>query len=467
MVRATRLLAAIGALIVGTTLLDAQAPSTPERKQAPGPWRFIGSQPCVNPEGGVIACPPAARTIAVRAGRLFDSATGQMLTRQIVIVTGERITDVGPDGQLKIPAGAQVIDLSQSTVLPGLIDAHTHMFNNRTPAISAERSMLIAIQNLQADLNAGVTAARDMSSHGNGYTDVDIRNAINMGDLDGPRFQVSGRGIRWSGEPPNPKSPDDPLASTVIRSAEEGRAAVREHVAKGVDWIKLFPTGAYSFSPTGEAQYVLTYPLPVLQAIIDEAHRLGKKTGCHSFGGEGLQNTIVAGCDTVEHGYGLSQGQLDTMVKKGLMYDPTFVRYSAPFMDDNDAKSTGGKYRMVPIFENAVSMAVHTKGLKVMIGSGVDGSTFAHGTQALEFAALVKRGMTPAAAIQSGTIVNAQAMGWQDQIGSIAKGKFADLVAVSGNPLTDITELQRVKFVMKGGKVVRNDATSVPPSGTR
>jgi imidazolonepropionase-like amidohydrolase len=467
MVRATRLLATIGTLIVGTTLLGAQAPSTPERKQAPGPWRFIGSQPCVNPEGGVIVCPPAARTIAVRAGRLFDSATGQMLTRQIVIVTGERITDVGPDGQLKIPAGAQVIDLSQSTVLPGLIDAHTHMFNNRTPAVSAERSMLIAIQNLHADLNAGVTAARDMSSHGNGYTDVDIRNAINMGDLDGPRFQVSGRGIRWSGEPPNPKSPDDPLASTVIRSAEEGRAAVREHVTKGVDWIKLFPTGAYSFSPTGEAQYALTYPLPVLQAIIDEAHRLGKKTGCHSFGGEGLQNTIVAGCDTVEHGYGLSQGQLDTMVKKGLMYDPTFVRYSAPFMDDNDAKNTGGKYRMVPIFENAVSMAVRTKGLKVMIGSGVDGSTFAHGTQALEFAALVKRGMTPAAAIQSGTIVNAQAMGWQDQIGSIAKGKFADLVAVSGNPLTDITELQRVKFVMKGGKVVRNDVTSASPSGTR
>jgi len=467
MVRATRLLATIGTLIVGTTLLDAQAPSTPERKQAPGPWRFIGSQPCVNPEGGVIACPPAARTIAVRAGRLFDSATGQMLTRQIVIVTGERITDVGPDGQLKIPAGAQVIDLSQSTVLPGLIDAHTHMFNNRTPAISAERSMLIAIQNLQADLNAGMTAARDMSSHGNGYADVDIRNAINMGDLDGPRFQVSGRGIRWSGDPPNPKSPDDPLASTVIRSAEEGRAAVREHVAKGVDWIKLFPTGAYSFSPTGEAQYVLTYPLPVLQAIIDEAHRLGKKTGCHSFGGEGLQNTIVAGCDTVEHGYGLSQGQLDTMLKKGLMYDPTFVRYSAPFMDDNDAKSTGGKYRMIPIFENAVSMAVRTKGLKVMIGSGVDGSTFVHGTQALEFAALVKRGMTPAAAIQSGTIVNAQALGWQDQIGSIAKGKFADLVAVTGNPLTDITELQRVKFVMKGGKVVRNDVTSASPSGTR
>jgi imidazolonepropionase-like amidohydrolase len=467
MIRATRMLVALAAVVLCSTLVAAQAPSTPERKQAPGPWRFIGAQPCVNAEGGVIACPPPAKTIAVRAGRLFDSVSGQMLTRQVVIVSGEKIVDVGPEAQVKIPAGAQVIDLSQATVLPGLIDAHTHMFNNRTPAISAERSMLIAIQNLQADLNAGVTAARDMSSHGNGYADVDIRNAINMGDLEGPRFQVSGRGIRWGAEPPNPKSPDDPLASTVIRSAEEGRAAVREHVAKGVDWIKLFPTGAYSFSPTGEAQYVLTYPLPVLQAIIDEAHRLGKKTGCHSFGGEGLQNTIVAGCDTVEHGYGLSQAQLDTMVKKGLMYDPTFMRYSAPFMDDNDAKSTGGKFRMIPIFENAVSMAVRTKGLRVMIGSGVDGSTFVHGTQALEFAGLVKRGMTPAAAIQAGTIVNAQAMGWQDQIGSIAKGKFADLVAVSGNPVADITELQRVKFVMKGGKVIRSDIGSASSSGTR
>jgi imidazolonepropionase-like amidohydrolase len=467
MVRAKTCLIALGAVLALSAMLTAQAPSTPERKQAPGPWRFIGAQPCVNQEGSVIGCPPPARTIAVRAGRLFDSVSGQMLTRQVVVITGEKIVDVGAEAQVKIPAGAQIIDLSQATVLPGLIDAHTHMFNNRTASISTERSMLVAVQNLQADLHAGVTAARDMSSHGNGYADVEIRNAITMGDLDGPRFQVSGRGIRWSGEPPNPKSPDDPLVSTVIRSAEEGRAAVREHVAKGVDWIKLFPTGAYSFSPTGEAQYVLTYPLPVLQAIIDEAHRLGKKTGCHSFGGEGLQNTVVAGCDTVEHGYGLSQAQLDTMVKKGLMYDPTFVRYSAPFMDDNDAKNTGGKYRMIPIFENAVSMAVRTKGLKVMIGSGVDGSTFAHGTQALEFAALVKRGMTPAAAIQAGTIVNAQAMGWQDQIGSIGKGKFADLVAVSGNPLADIAELQRVKFVMKGGKIIRNDLGAASSSGTR
>jgi imidazolonepropionase-like amidohydrolase len=459
MTRRNVVAAAFGALVC-VALVSAQTPSTPARRPVAGPWRFIGPAPCLNPEGNVVPCPPADRTVAVRAGRLFDSLTGQMLMKQVVIVAGERITDVGPEGQVRIPAGVPVIDLSQATVVPGLIDAHTHMYNTRPAGMSTERSMLVAIHNLLADLHAGVTSARDMSSHGNGFGDVEIRNAINMGDIDGPRFQVSGRGIRWDPNPP--KGPENSLDYQMIRSAEEGRAAVREQVAKGVDWIKLFPTGAYSFSPTGDAQYVLKYPLPVLQALVDEAHRLNRKTACHAFGGDGLQFAITAGCDSIEHGYGLTQAQLNEMSKKGLFYDPTLMRYTAPFMDDNDAKNTGGKFRMTPIFENAVSMAAKTPGLKIMVGSGVDGNTFVHGTQALEFAGLVKRGMTPAAAIQSGTIVNAEAMGWKDQVGSVTKGKYADLVAVSGNPVADITELQRVKFVMKGGKVIRNDYVTAP-----
>jgi imidazolonepropionase-like amidohydrolase len=406
----------------------------------------------------MLQCPPAARTIAIRAGRLFDSKAGQMLTRQVIILTGDRIADVGPQAQVKIPAGAQIIDLSQATVLPGLIDAHTHMFNNRPANGTTESSMLIAVQNLQADLRAGFTAARDMSSHGNGYADIAVRDAINQGRIDGPRYQVSTRGIVWGAAPPNPAVPDNPLASTVVRSVDEARAAVRDQIQHGADWIKLFPTGAYSFSAAGVAQYQLTYPMPVLQALIDETHRLGKKAGCHVLGGEGQRNAILAGCDTIEHAYDLDQEQANLMVQKGLAYDPTLVRYTEPYMDDNDARNTGGKFRMIPIFEKAVTTAVNTKGLKIMLGSGVDGSLYVHGTQALDFAALVKlAGMSPARAIQSATTVNAEVLGWQDQIGSIDKGKFADLIAVSGDPLADITELQRVKFVMKGGKVIRND----------
>ena len=435
-----------------STILIAQV------QPPPAPWRGAGPTPCVGSDGGILQCPPPARVIAVRAGRMFNSKTGQMSTKQVIVLNGERIIDVGPEGQVKIPTGAQVIDLSRATVLPGLIDAHTHMFNTRGAKGTTEASMLIAVQNAQADLRAGFTTVRDMSSHGNGYGDIAIRDAINQGRIDGPRYQVSGRGIAWGATPPNPAAPDNPLASNVIRSAEEGRAAVREHVEHGVDWIKLFPTGAYSFDAAGQAHYVLTYPMPVLQALIDETHRLGKKAACHVLGGDGQKNAIVAGCDTIEHAYGLDQEQANLMVAKGLFYDPTLQRYIEPYMDDNDAKNTGGKYRMIPIFEKAVAMAANTKGMKIMVGSGADGSTYAHGTQALDFDMLVKNGgLTPVRALQGGTMINAEALGWQDRIGSIDKGKYADLVAVSGDPLADITELQRVKFVMKGGKVIRNE----------
>jgi imidazolonepropionase-like amidohydrolase len=444
-----------------TTALAVSLSAVTVRAQVqppPAPWRGAGPTPCVGSDGGILQCAPAARVIAIRAGRLFDSKTGQMLTKQVVILSGERIAEVGPQAQVKLPAEAQVIDLSQATVLPGLIDAHTHMFNTRGPNGAAETSMLIAVQNVQADLRAGFTTARDMSTHGNGYGDVAIRDAINQGRIDGPRYQVSTRGIVWGAAPPNPAAPDNPLASTVVRSVEEARAAVREQIGRGADWIKLFPAGAYAFTATGQAQYQVTYPMPVLQALIDETHRLGKKTACHVYGGEGQKNSIIAGCDTIEHAFDLNQEQADMMVQKGLYYDPTFVRYLEPYMDDNDAKNTGGRYRMIPIFEKAVSMAAATKGMKIMVGSGADGSTYAHGTQALDFEALVKRaGMSPARAIQAATTINAEVLGWQDQIGSIEKGKYADLIAVSGDPLIDITELQRVKFVMKGGKIIRNE----------
>jgi imidazolonepropionase-like amidohydrolase len=267
--------------------------------------------------------------------------------------------------------------------------------------------------------------------------------------------------VVWGDKPADPKKPDNPLASTVVRSVNDARSAVQAQVKGGADWIKLYPAGAYSFTPTGEAKYVVTYPLPVLQALIDETHRLGKKAGCHVYGGEGLQNAITAGCDTIEHGFGLSQAQINEMIQKHLYYTPTFVRYTIPLMDYNDERATGGKFRIIPVFEKAVSTAVATKGLKILVGSGVDNDPFPHGIQGNEFEWLVKRaGMPPARAIQAGTMTNAEMLGWQDRIGSIERGKFADIVAVTGDPLSDITELQRIKFVMKGGKVVKHEISS-------
>jgi imidazolonepropionase-like amidohydrolase len=444
-----------GTLALATTLCaqGAGGPGTP--------WRGAGPQPCYGPDGGVFQCPSAPQVLAVRASRLLDTKTGQIAIRQVVLIQGERITEVGPEAQVKIPPNAQVIDLGAATVLPGLVDAHTHMFNPPKPGMSRETSTLIAIQNLQADLRAGFTTARDMSSHGNGYGDVDMRNAINEGRIEGPRYQVSGKGIVWGGMA-LASAAVNPLTSSVVHSVDEGREAVREHIQHGTDWIKLFPAGGYSFGPNGEDQYEVTYPMPVLQAMIEETHRLGHKAGCHVYGGEGQKNSIIAGCDTIEHGFGLNQEQVDMMVQKGLFYDPTVVRYTEPYLDDNDTKSTGGKYKISAVFSKAVAMAAATRGLKLMAGSGVDGGTFPHGSQGLEFESLVKRGaISPTRAIQSGTMVNAEALGWQDRVGSIEKGKFADLIAVAGDPQADISELQRVKFVMKGGKIIRNDLS--PP----
>jgi len=448
-------IALIAAAAAGAVLVSAGALA---QAGGPGqPWRGAGAQPCFGADGGATQCAPATAKLAVRAGKLFDSNSGKLVADQVVLIDGERITDVGPAANVKIPAGVRVLDLSRATVLPGLIDAHTHMFNQPKPGMTREQSTLIAVQNTQADLRAGFTTIRDMSSHGNGYADVDIRNAIDRGLIDGPRQQVSTRGIVW-GAPGSP--PGEPLASAVVHDETEARAAVRDQIEHGADWIKLFPGGAYSFTSSGEAQYVTTYPLPVLQALIDETQRLGHKTACHVFGGDGLKNAIAAGCDTVEHAFALDPELAKQMVAKGLFYDPTLQRYLEPYMDDNDDKATGGKYRMTAIFAKAVQTANAAPGLKIMVGSGADGATYVHGTQALDLEALVKRGgLSPARALQGATIVNAEALGWKDRIGSVEKGKLADLVAVAGDPLADIAEMKSVKFVMKGGKVIRDELT--------
>jgi imidazolonepropionase-like amidohydrolase len=406
-----------------------------------------------------------APVVAIRAGRLFDSNSGRESARQVVIVQGERITEVGPEDQIKIPQGARVIDLSQATVLPGLIDGHSHVFdglsNGQRVTTTNEAWTLLAMKEAQTDLRAGFTSMRDCGTHGEGYGDVDVRDAINRGLFDGPRLQVSTRGIGAAGSS-YIGMPGINLTggSVAIRGAEEGRAAVREQIHYGADWIKVFPVGGYSFSPSGEIFFEPTFTLDELKAIVDEAHRHNRRLAAHAYGGEGLRNAIIAGVDTIEHGQGLDDTMVEMMVQKGIYYDPTGVRYSLPSIEEADHRNTGGKYSIVPIFEKNARAAFAHKGLKIMFGSGVDGEAYAHGTQGLDFEWMVKHGMTAAAAIQSATLVNSQVLGWQDRIGSLEKGKYADIVAVSGDPLQDITELQRVKFVMKGGKIIKNELTN-------
>jgi imidazolonepropionase-like amidohydrolase len=409
-----------------------------------------------------------SQPVAIRAGRLFDSKSGKMLENQVILIDGEKISAVGPSDQVQVPTGAQVIDLSKATVLPGLIDGHTHVFGFGLDGIkpggppfaspitdTREYRTLLALANAQKDLRAGFTTLRDLMSHGGGYADVDIKRAIHRGYFQGPRMQVSTMGLVATGEgilgspevslPANYQVVDNPWAA---------RQAVREQIHYGADWIKFHSTSDYEFEPNGELFSNPTFTKEEVDAIVDEAHRHGKKAACHAFGGEGLRNCVQAGADTIEHALDLDDATADVMKKKGLYLELTAYHYSLSEYALRDAKQTGGKYSLEAMREKSGRLAI-SRGVKISFGSGV--GPFPHGTQAAEFSYLVKYGMTPAQAIQAATTVAAEMMGWQGLIGSIEKGKFADVIAVSGDPLRDITELERVKFVMKGGQVIRND----------
>ena len=431
-----------------------------------------------NPAPAPSATPPPPVTV-LKAARIFDGRSDAALPNGMLVVQGTKILAAGAN--LAVPAGATVIDLGDATLLPGFIDAHTHLSDEgsddwnadtvaglrRTVAESALRASTFARRTLMA----GFTTVRDVGS--SDYIDVGLRNAIAAGSIVGPRMLVAvhALGARGGhcdngGYPYQRFGAETGIQDGIASGADQFRDAVRFQVKYGADVIKVCATGGVlSLSDSVDAPQITQAEM---DALVDEAHRLGRKTACHNFGGDGLQFAITTGCDTIEHGYGLTQAQLNTMVEKKLFFDPTLVRYTEPYMDDNDAKSTGGKYRIVPIYERAMKMAIATPKLAVLFGTGVDGTFFPHGENTVELEKLVKQGgMAPARAIQSATIANATMMGWQKDVGSIAAGKFADLVAVSGDPLADITELQRVRFVMKGGKVIRHDPATGASTSTR
>ena len=398
---------------------------------------------------------------AVRAGRLFDAKSGALLANQTVVITGERITDVGPSDRIQIPAGAKIIDLSRATVLPGLIDTHLHVFpigDGGSARESPQYRELLALVNAQKDLNSGFTTVCDLQSEGGGYGTVDLRNAINRGIVQGPRLLVAGQGIESSGAGNGgfPINLPAPPTMQIVDGPWEARKAVREHAEKGVDIIKIYSTFGFHFEPDGKMVNIPSFTLEETQAIVQEAHSRGLKVACHAYGGEGLHNCIEAGVDAPQHAIDLDDESIRELKKRNTPLIPTILDILG--LEMADLRNSGGKYSRWLLLQQSFKKALAAG---IVIGFGSGAGPFPHGTQAAAFPYMVQWGMTPAKVLQTSYIAGAEILGWQDRVGSVEKGKFADLIAVSGDPLADITEMQHVKFVMKGGQVVRNDlATS-------
>jgi len=428
------------------------------------------------PQSPYLASPDSI--VAVRAGRLFDAKTGTMLNNQIILIKGDRIADVGPSVQ--IPPEARVIDLGGATVLPGMIDGHVH---NAGRGDSVEMKTIVMVQSAARDLEAGFTTTVDMDSRG-GFGTVDLRNAINEGLIRGPRMQVSGQSLNQRASAPYPNPGPGFYAGHTENKNINGpwlaRAAVRESKLHGVDWIKIYTTQDFvgedldEFRADGSLVASPSLTLEEVQAIVDEAHRMGLKVACHTYGGDGMRSCINAGVDLSMHVTELYKDDalLNTVVQKKL---PIMVT-----IDDLVGLDAGDKRLLANLGftgDKAVTrraMAEQTfrkllkAGVPLPFGSGAvagDGA-FPHGHQADQFAWMVKWGMTPAQALQTAFMTEANVLNynWANRVGSLEKGKFGDVIAVAGNPLTDVTEMERVKFVMKGGVVMKNDLSARVPS---
>ena len=430
----------------------------------------------------------------VRAGKLLDVHSGRILDNMIVLIQGDHIDRVAKADELTIPQGATVIDLSHAYVLPGLIDAHEHIFltgedNGRYDEQLLKESYqyrtIEAIKNAWRDLDAGFTSMRDCETEGAMFSDVDVQMAILRGLIPGPRLWVATRAMSVTGSYPLlGYSPEVTVPSGVqiVDGPDQARKAVREQIKYGADFIKVYGTGGYRFTSEGKMVSASTFTLEELRAIVDEAHRWGLKVACHAYGDPGLRNCVDAGVDSIEHGLDLSDYDIQQMKAKDIWLVPTLYVYELVAQDD--LKLSDGAASRASIHEASFKKALAAG---INIAFGTDAGPFPHGTQAKEFEYMVKYGMTPLQAIQAATLGAAEVMDpyephgsaggnqddeysnprfsthlWSKTVGAIDPTKFADIIAVDGNPLDDITQLEHVKFVMKGGVVYKNDFASPP-----
>jgi imidazolonepropionase-like amidohydrolase len=398
----------------------------------------------------------AASTYIV-AGALIDPLQGRKVHRPVVEIQGDRIVAVTPRGT--VPDGADVIDLGDATLLPGLADLHTHLTWNPTDlgfkslAVTETDEAIRGVVNARKTLLAGFTAARNLGS--TGYASVSLRNAIDEGRIPGPRLQVAGPALSSTGgHCDNNLLPADygVTASGVADGPWAARQQVRKNRKYGVDVVKICVTGGTSSKGTDPG--VRQYTFEEIEAIVDEAHTLGMQVAAHAHGAEGIRFSIRAGVDSVEHASLIDADGLDLAKRNGTFlslnaYTPVYmVAYgeAAGMLPETVEKARGLKEIRLKNYGLAIE-----QGARVVFGS--DSATYPHGDNAKQFALYVELGMSPMEAIQSATTVAAESLGWVGDTGVVAPGYFADIIAVKGDPLEDVSRLENVVFVMKGGKV--------------
>ena len=414
---------------------------------------------------GVFAQSGADVTV-IRTGTLIDGKSDKPRANQVIVIRGNRIESVSDASSAKIPAGATEIDLSKRTVLPGLIDSHTHIFlQGEDPAKGGYDANILsqglALRAVRAGVGArraleqGFTTLRDVETEGAGYGDVGIKQAINLGYIPGPRLIISTRAISTTGgymlEGYAPEL-DMPKGAQIVDGPVEARKAAREQLDKGADWIKVYMTHRSWVGKNGELASQPTLTVEELRAIVDETHGWGKKVACHAYSGIGLHRALDGGCDSIEHGLDLDDAAISQMLKQGTWYVPTLNVYYTDWAPEDTPE---GKRDRLRASAHEVSFKKALKaGVKIVYGTDMGGIPWTEPV-AQDFPRMVEFGMAPMDAIQSATSRAAVMLDMEGKIGVIAAGAFADVVGVSGDPLRDIKLLENVDFVMKDGQVVR------------